>query len=76
MRPADAWLTHARAMELRELASVVEIDDIWEAADKLAEGRPAAEVARSLEYQGVEADMARRIVGFLAELRGRSEVYA
>ena len=56
-------------MELRELASVVDIDDIWEAADKLAEGRPAEEVARSLEYQGVDADMARRLVGFITELR-------
>jgi hypothetical protein len=56
-------------MQLCELASVVEIDDIWDAADKLAEGRLAEEATRSLEYQGVDADMARRIVGFITELR-------
>jgi hypothetical protein len=68
-RPADVWLSQTRAMELCDLASVVGIDDIWTAADRLAEGHSASEVARSLVYQGVEADKARRIVGFLRELR-------
>ena len=68
-RPADLWLSQTRAMELCDLASVLGIDDIWTAADRLAEGRSTDEVARSLIYQGVEPDMARRIVGFLTELR-------
>ena len=66
---ADAWLSHSRARELADLSTVLEVDDIWEAADKLAEGRPPDEVERSLAYQGTNPDMAHRLVGFMLELR-------
>jgi uncharacterized protein len=69
---ADAWLSHSRAGELADLSPVLEVDDIWEAADKLADMRPAGEVEHSLTYQGTEADMAHRIVGFMLDLRDRS----
>jgi len=68
-RHADAWLSQARARELCDLARVLEIDAIWEAADSLAQHRSYEEVARSLMYRGVDADMARRIVGFMTEQR-------
>ena len=68
-RAADAWLSQSRAAELCDLARVIQIDAIWEAADCLAEGQAAEQVARSLAFRGVEPDMAHRIVGFLTELR-------
>ncbi|HEY1296825.1 MAG TPA: pyridoxamine 5'-phosphate oxidase family protein [Chloroflexota bacterium] len=67
--PAENWLTHERARQFVEMAAVLDVEDIWEAADKLATGRPLAEVTASLMYQGVEQDMAGRIARFLAELR-------
>lgn len=66
--PADAWLSHARARALADLSVVLDVDDIWEAAGKLANGRPEIEVERSLTFQGVDADMAHRVVGFMVEL--------
>jgi nitroimidazol reductase NimA-like FMN-containing flavoprotein (pyridoxamine 5'-phosphate oxidase superfamily) len=66
---ADGWLSHAEARQLADLSQVLHVDDIWEAADRLSERRPADEVERSLTYQGIEPDMARRLVGFMLELR-------
>lgn len=66
---ADAWLSHPEAQQLAELSQALHVDDIWEAADRLSEGRPADEVERSLTYQGTGPDMARRLVGFMLDLR-------
>jgi len=66
---ADGWLSHPRARQLADLAQVLQVDDIWEAADRLAEGRPPDEVERSLTYQGTDPDMSHRLVGFMLELR-------
>ena len=67
--PAESSLTHERAQQFADIAAVLEVEDVWAAADKLAGGRPVAEVTASLTYQGVDADMAERIVRFLVELR-------
>jgi nitroimidazol reductase NimA-like FMN-containing flavoprotein (pyridoxamine 5'-phosphate oxidase superfamily) len=67
--PAESWLTHERAQQFADMAAVVDVEDIWEAADKVAAGRPLAEVTASLTNRGVEADMAGRIARVLAELR-------
>ena len=66
---ADGWLSHPKARQLTDLAQVLQVDDIWDAADRLAEGRPPDEVERSLAYQGTDPDMAHRLVGFMLELR-------
>jgi hypothetical protein len=66
---ADGWLSHPKAQQLADLSHVLQIDDIWDAADRLGEGRPPDEVERSLTYQGTEPDMAHRLVGFMLELR-------
>jgi len=67
--PAERWLSHERAQQFADITAVLDVEDIWAAADKLAMGRPSAEVAASLTYQGVEADLAERMVRCLAELR-------
>jgi uncharacterized protein len=67
--PAETWLTHERAQQVADFAAVLDVEDVWAAADKLAASRPVAEVTASLTYQGVDTDMAERIVRFLLELR-------
>jgi nitroimidazol reductase NimA-like FMN-containing flavoprotein (pyridoxamine 5'-phosphate oxidase superfamily) len=67
--PAENWLSHERAQQLAEAAGALDEEDIWDAADKLVANRPLDEVTESLTLQGVDADLAGRIVGFLAELR-------
>jgi uncharacterized protein len=73
VRPADRWLTHERAQQLADMASVLDAEAIWEAADKLVEGHASEEVAASLTYQGAPDDVARSIVGFLVELEEAAE---
>jgi nitroimidazol reductase NimA-like FMN-containing flavoprotein (pyridoxamine 5'-phosphate oxidase superfamily) len=67
--PAEKWLTHERAQQFADISAVLDGEDVWAAADKLATGRPPAEVSASLTYQGVEADLAERLVRALVELR-------
>ena len=67
--PAERWLSHERAQQLADVAGVLDAEDIWAAADKVAEGRPASEIAASLMYQGVTEDMAARLTELLVGLR-------
>jgi len=67
--PAERWLSHERAQQFADISAVLDVEDIWAAADKLATGRPFAEVTASLTYQGLEADLAQRIIRALMELR-------
>ncbi|HEX8967328.1 MAG TPA: pyridoxamine 5'-phosphate oxidase family protein [Chloroflexota bacterium] len=71
---AEQWLSHDWARQLADMSAVLEIDDVWEAADKIAEHRPAEQVVASLTYQGTDPDMAHRLVGFLLERRDRQAV--
>jgi nitroimidazol reductase NimA-like FMN-containing flavoprotein (pyridoxamine 5'-phosphate oxidase superfamily) len=67
--PAERWLSHERAQQMADMSSVLDAEDIWTAADKLAEDKPLEEVVASLTYLGAVPDMAERIVGFLIDLR-------
>jgi nitroimidazol reductase NimA-like FMN-containing flavoprotein (pyridoxamine 5'-phosphate oxidase superfamily) len=66
---AEEWLSHERARQLAEAVGVLDVEDIWAAADKLAQGTPVAEITASSTYQGVDQAMAERAATFLAELR-------
>jgi nitroimidazol reductase NimA-like FMN-containing flavoprotein (pyridoxamine 5'-phosphate oxidase superfamily) len=67
--PAERWLTHERAQQLAEAAGVLDVEDIWTAADGLAQSRPLAEIVASFTYQRVEPALAERLATLLAELR-------
>jgi uncharacterized protein len=66
--PAEVWLSHERAEDLAEASGVLDVEDIWSAADSLALNRPVAEITASFTYKGVEPHMAERLATFLDEL--------
>jgi nitroimidazol reductase NimA-like FMN-containing flavoprotein (pyridoxamine 5'-phosphate oxidase superfamily) len=72
--PADTWLSHIQAQQLAAMGAPLDIEDIWVAADRIAEEHPPDQVEASLVYQGVVPDTAHRIVGYLLDLHAPRHV--